>query len=93
MRIKMKSTMAGPEGVVSEGALIERDDVTAQELIDGGYAEAVGAIPAASAASAPDEERDAGDAEDGERDAGDAEDASLTPPETATTAPTRARRK
>lgn len=41
MRIKMKSTAAGPEGVFMEGVVYPVPDELGKEWIDGGYAELV----------------------------------------------------
>jgi hypothetical protein len=42
MRLKMKTTLAGPGGVVQAGAVTEMFDAeTAKALCDGGYAEAL----------------------------------------------------
>jgi len=41
MRIKMKTTMAGPEGVASADAVTDVDPRRADALIEGGYAEPV----------------------------------------------------
>lgn len=41
MRIKMKSTMAGPDGNASPGQVIDVPDTEARALLAGGYAEAV----------------------------------------------------
>lgn len=53
MKIKMLTTMAGPEGVSQEGAIVEKDEESARALIKGGYAVAVDdARPAAEKTAA-----------------------------------------
>ncbi len=41
MKVKLLTTMAGPEGTVLAGQIADLDDARARELIAGGYAEAV----------------------------------------------------
>ena len=41
MRIKMLTTMAGPDGSANAGQVIDMDDERAVALLEGGYAEAV----------------------------------------------------
>jgi hypothetical protein len=41
MKIKMKTTSAGPDGIRMAGQIVDTDLKEAKELIDGGYAEAV----------------------------------------------------
>ncbi len=41
MKVKLLTTMAGPEGVILAGQIADLDDARARELIAGGYAEAV----------------------------------------------------
>ncbi len=43
MLVKLKTTMAGPDGAWAAGAVVEFERATAETLIDAGYAEAVGA--------------------------------------------------
>lgn len=52
MRIKMKSTAAGPNGSKREGEIYDVADAEGQALIDGGYAEQV-AEPVAEVAPEP----------------------------------------
>jgi hypothetical protein len=41
MKIRLKTLMAGPDGVATPGSVIEASDDEARMLIDGGFAEAV----------------------------------------------------
>ncbi len=41
MKVKLLTTMAGPEGVILAGQIADLDDARARELIARGYAEAV----------------------------------------------------
>ena len=43
MRIQLLATMAGPDGTFRAGEVVAFDDDVAQNLIDGGYAQAVAA--------------------------------------------------
>lgn len=45
MRVKMKTTMAGPERTLSAGAVADLPDELAKSLCDGGYAEALQVSP------------------------------------------------
>ena len=38
MKIKMKTTMAGPDGIATVGSVVELSDDQAKDLIAGGYA-------------------------------------------------------
>jgi len=42
MRVRMRTTMAGPERTVIAGKVADLPDAEARDLIKGGYAEAVG---------------------------------------------------
>lgn len=41
MRVKMKTTMCGPDGTVQAGAVADVDEVKAAALIEGGFADAL----------------------------------------------------
>lgn len=45
MRIRMKTRMAGPEGIAHPGQIIERERAAAYRLIEAGCAEQVGEAP------------------------------------------------
>lgn len=53
VRVRMRTTMAGPMGTYAAGAVVDFADGLAQALIAGGYAEPVGsdAPPAVAAAA------------------------------------------
>lgn len=55
MRIRMLTTMAGPEGSARAGQIVEMDDARAVGLLDGGYAEAVKAETETATAQAPEQ--------------------------------------
>lgn len=38
MRVKLKTTMAGPQGTFAAGAVVDLEDAQARDLITGGYA-------------------------------------------------------
>ena len=44
-KVKLITTMAGPDGVHSSGAVVEFEDVQADDLVKGGYATFVGPTP------------------------------------------------
>lgn len=46
MRVRMTTTMAGPDGAHDAGTEAVFDDVTARRLVDGGFAAAVDATTA-----------------------------------------------
>lgn len=50
MRIKMLSTLAGPDANIMAGAIVNMDEDKAQQLVDLGYAEKA---PAPAAAAEP----------------------------------------
>lgn len=53
MRVKMKTMMCGPSGNFAIGQVADFDEVQAQALIYGGYAEAVDQPQVAAVVSAP----------------------------------------
>ena len=56
MRIKLRTTMAGPNGSYNAGSVVEFDDATAKTLLDGGFAETASVEPAAVPIDADDAE-------------------------------------
>lgn len=46
MKIRMRTTAAGPNGTVQAGALVEVDKKTAKALVDGGFATYEAAVKA-----------------------------------------------
>lgn len=53
MRIRMKTRMAGPEGIAHPGQVIERERAAAYSLIEAGCAEQVGEAPETARAGMP----------------------------------------
>ena len=45
MRVRMRTVMAGPDGVADAGAVIEVPAAMARGLVSGGYAEALEQFP------------------------------------------------
>jgi len=45
MKVRMRTVMAGPDGVADAGAVIEVPVAMARGLVSGGYAEALGEFP------------------------------------------------
>lgn len=48
MRLRMRTTAAGPHFSARSGQVVEVSDDLAEQLVDGGYAELVGDPPAAA---------------------------------------------
>lgn len=80
MKIRMKATSAGPDGVLNEGKVYDVDDAKAQGLVSGGYAVEVAVAP-----PAPEEVADEADTPEAEPETAVAPPA----PEEATAAPQR----
>lgn len=56
MRVQMRQTMAGPQGVTLAGQQVDVPDPLGRQLIAGGYAVAVGPAPAETATAEPAQE-------------------------------------
>lgn len=93
MRIRMKTTMAGPEGVRQAGQEYDVAADLAAQLVDGGYAELI-AEPAAAKSPVPEDltsEVEADKTPDPENEAPVVETATNPPPAERATAPAQRR--
>lgn len=55
MKIRMRTLLSGPSGSIQAGQVADLDDAQAQDLIAGGYAEAVADKPAKAEEPAADQ--------------------------------------
>lgn len=86
MRIKMKVTSAGPDGVLNEGKIYDVVDKKGRQLVDGGYATEERAQPPPETAEAPPEVPEEAPAD---TTVPEPEVATVTAPETAEAPPAR----